>query len=130
MLFTTAIAGIIGTLFARNLAFYVIAIGLQWVIAYVAYTFGKIFASRYLPPKSSTDIKYADLSIILTGLGLIGLISPVIGLLFALPAYCIARHSISINYKNRTLLSWLSGIITIICILNANYGFVLIYSRQ
>jgi len=96
---------------------------LQWFIAYGAYWLAKKIASKH-KPSHDKDSKRGKISVILAVLGLSGILSPIVGFVFALPAYVIAQHLLSSDYKKKKVLIWFTGILTLLCILNANLGTI------
>lgn len=114
--------------FGEALGVYYPGIMIQLVVAYVLYWIGKKIVQKQFEPRPSKDTERKKAVYILSGLGLLGLISPIVGFVFALPSYLIASELITKEYKERKKLVTVSVIVLGICLLNAAIG-VLIYQN-
>lgn len=101
------------------------AIIFQLVIAYVLYWIGKQIVRRTSKSLPEKDSERKRSVYILSGLGLLGLLSPIIGFFFALPSYLIAQELITPENKNKKKLVYISGTILAICLLNAAAGAII-----
>jgi uncharacterized membrane protein len=74
---------------------------------------------------SSKDELRKKWAYVLYGLGLLGIISPILGFIFALPGYLIATEIITAEYKDKKKLVSIGAVVTAICILNVALGVIL-----
>lgn len=101
------------------------AVLLQLLVAYILYWLGKKLIKKYFVPDPLKDESRKKAVYILSGLGLLGLISPVLGFIFVLPAYLISTELITPDYKNKKMQEYISGAVGFMCLLNAASGVIL-----
>lgn len=117
--------GILAAFTGYYLVRYYPAIAFQWVVFLVLYWLGLKIVHHFFKPEKEKDKKRGKLSLILTLLGLSGLISPILGVIFTLPAVLISSESINKDYSGRKRLIVFSWLVLIVCVLNANLGMYL-----
>lgn len=103
------------------------SVALQWGIAYVSYWLG-VKLIKYLKINTEKQNKFEKASIVLGIVGLIGLISPILGFPFALIAYLLAEQVLDKNNTKRKSILIFTAIVLGICIINANIG-AMIYNQ-
>lgn len=121
----TLVAIIIGNTLGRNYP----GVTLQIIIAYVAYWLGKKVINKLLKPEHTKDKSREKTIYILSSLGLIGLLSPVIGFILSLPAFLIATDIITPKSKSKNKLIIISSIIMTLCLLNAAWGAIIVQNK-
>ena len=115
-------AGIVSFLIAYSIGRYQSGIILQWIVAYVLYWIGsKLISSRYKAEKDKNQSRQKKI-IVLSCIGFLGLLIPILGFIFALPAFLISKQLITDDYKNKSKLIYFSGAVILICLLNAALG--------
>lgn len=119
------IFGIFIAIIAYAVGKYYPAVILQWIVAVAIYYLLAKAVKKFIKPSIEKDKKYGTICTILGILGLLGLLSPVIGLIFALPGYILSTEVITKGNSVRKRLLIFTGIMTLICILNANYGSII-----
>jgi hypothetical protein len=102
----------------------------QLIIAYISWWLGKKLFAKVLRPSPANDPGRKRAVYILSALGLLGLISPIVGFLFSLPAYLIATESITADNPVRNRLVSIGAVATAICIINAALGVVMFATPQ
>lgn len=103
------------------------SVALQWGIAYVSYWLG-VKLIKYLKINAEKQNKFEKTSIVLGVIGLVGLISPILGFPFALIAYLLAEQVLDKNNTKRKSILIFTAIVLGICITNANIG-AMIYNQ-
>lgn len=122
-------AQIVGAIIGYSIARIYPGIFFQWLFALLFYWLGsKLFTSKFKPIESKNNYR-KKIATILSVVGLLGLISPIVGFIFALPAYLLSKYALTQDYSNRKKILTISGIVLLLCILNANLGNVISASR-
>ncbi len=116
------VGGIAAFLIASTLGRTYPGIIVQLLVAYVLYWIGKKIVLKSFSSSTSQDDSRKKYVYILSGLGLLGFISPILGFVFALPAYLIATELITTKYESKSNLTTIATIVVAICLLNAAYG--------
>ncbi|HSW96408.1 MAG TPA: hypothetical protein VLF89_01130 [Candidatus Saccharimonadales bacterium] len=98
---------------------------LQLIVAYLLYWLGKKIIKKTIVTNVSKDDSLKKKVYILSGLGLLGLWIPIVGFVFALPAFLIATEIITPKYNSRKKVVTFATLILILCMLNAALGTVL-----
>lgn len=95
---------------------------LQLLVAYTAYWIGdRVIKSKFEPSSSKNKARRKRI-LILSAVGLLGLLSPIVGFIFALPAFLIAKNLLTNGYNEKNKLMYISGGAVLICLGNAAWG--------
>lgn len=97
----------------------------QWMIASVLYYLGLKIINHFFKPEKEKDKNRTKMGLILACFGLLGILSPILGFVFALPAVLISGELISKDYYGRKRVVTFTWIVLIICVLSANLSYLL-----
>jgi hypothetical protein len=78
-----------------------------------------------LAPTAEKDAPRKRWIVVLSWLGLLGLISPIVGVVLAAPAQAMALRSLTAECESRKRLIVFSGIVPLVCVVNAGAGNLL-----